>query len=82
MSKFVPPTGHVFYNAHADYYLLHAMMEGSYTKYDKFHLWNFVQLQINYADWENPSVGARANYDLTDAGNKGNGTFLRAGSYY
>ena len=51
-------------------------------KYDKFHLWNFVQLQINYADWENPSVGARANYDLTDAGNKGNGTFLRAGSYY
>lgn len=82
-----------------DYYLLHALMEGSYTKYDKFHLWDFVneqkakglikhigfsfhagprlldqllqehpevdfvQLQINYADWENPSVAARANYE-------------------
>ena len=83
-----------------DYYLLHAMMDGSYTKYDKFHLWDFVaeqkakglvkhmgfsfhagprlldrllrehpevdfvQLQINYADWENPSVAARANYEV------------------
>lgn len=83
-----------------DYYLLHALMEGSYTKYDKFHLWDFVnkqkakglikhigfsfhagprlldqllqehpevdfvQLQINYADWENPSVAARANYEV------------------
>ena len=25
-----------------DYYLLHAMMEGGYKKYDKFHLWDFV----------------------------------------
>ena len=24
----------------------------------------FVQLQINYADWENPSVQARANYEV------------------
>ena len=24
----------------------------------------FVQLQINYADWENPSVTARANYEV------------------
>ncbi len=24
---------------------------------------DFVQLQINYADWENPSVSARANYE-------------------
>lgn len=83
-----------------DYYLLHAMMEGGYKKYDKFHLWDFVggqkakgivkhmgfsfhaeprlldrllkehpevdfvQLQINYADWENPSVAARANYEV------------------
>lgn len=83
-----------------DYYLLHAMMEGSYKKYDKYHLWDFVkeqkekglikhmgfsfhagpgllerllrehpevdfvQLQINYADWENPSVAARANYEV------------------
>lgn len=83
-----------------DYYLLHAMMKGSYTKYDKFHIWDFiseqkakglvkhmgfsfhagpklldqllrehpevdfVQLQINYADWENPSVTARANYEV------------------
>ena len=83
-----------------DYYLLHAMMEGGYTKYDKFRLWDFVneqkakglvkhmgfsfhagpqlldkllrkhpevdfvQLQINYVDWENPSVAARANYEV------------------
>ena len=83
-----------------DYYLLHAMMEGAYKKYDKFHIWDFVseqkakglvkhmgfsfhagpglldqllrehpevdfvQLQINYADWENPSVTARANYEV------------------
>lgn len=83
-----------------DYYLLHAMMEGGYKKYDKFHLWDFVgeqkakglvkhmgfsfhagpqlldrllkehpevdfvQLQIKYADWENPSVMARANYEV------------------
>ena len=25
---------------------------------------DFVQLQINYADWENPSVQARANYEV------------------
>lgn len=83
-----------------DYYLLHAMMEGTYKRYDKFHLWDFVkeqkekglikhigfsfhagpqlldqllkehpevdfvQLQINYADWENPSVAARKNYEV------------------
>ena len=83
-----------------DYYLLHALMENNYTKYDKFHLWDFVkelkenglvkhfgfsyhagpelldklltehpevdfiQLQINYADWENPSVYSRANYEV------------------
>ena len=83
-----------------DYYLLHALMENNYTRYDKFHLWDFVreqkekglirhigfsfhagpelldrlltehpetefvQLQINYADWENPSVSSRANYEV------------------
>ncbi|MCM1100694.1 MAG: aldo/keto reductase [Clostridium sp.] len=83
-----------------DYYLLHALMQGNYTRYDKFHLWDFVkeqkekglirnvgfsfhadpqlldelltlhpevdfvQLQINYADWENPSVASRANYEV------------------
>ena len=83
-----------------DYYLLHALMENNYRKYDKFHIWDFVkeqkakglirhfgfsfhagpelldqiltehpevdfvQLQINYADWENPSVVSRANYEV------------------
>ncbi|MCR4793019.1 MAG: aldo/keto reductase [Lachnospiraceae bacterium] len=83
-----------------DYYLLHALMENNYMKYDKFHLWDFVkeqkekgiirhfgfsyhagpdlldqiltehpevdfiQLQINYADWENRSVTSRANYEV------------------
>lgn len=83
-----------------DYYLLHALMENNYKKYEAFHLWefvreqkekglirhlgfsfhagpallerlltehpdvDFVQLQINYADWENPSVTARANYEV------------------
>lgn len=83
-----------------DFYLLHALMEDNYKKYDEYHLWEFareqkekglirhlgfsfhggpqlldqllkehpevefVQLQINYADWENPSVTARANYEV------------------
>ncbi len=83
-----------------DYYLLHAVMEGNWKKYDRFRLWDFVgeektkgtirrmgfsfhagpelldrlltehpevdfvQLQINYTDWENPSVTARANYEV------------------
>ena len=83
-----------------DYYLLHALMDHNYTKYDKYGLWEycrqlkqkgiirhfgfsfhgspqlldrllsehpeveFVQLQINYADWENPSVTSRANYEV------------------
>ena len=25
---------------------------------------DFIQLQINYADWENPSVASRANYEI------------------
>ena len=85
---------------YVDYYLLHSLMSSNYRKYEKFHLWDFVneqkkkgvirhvgfsfhdgpelleeilkahpeaefvQLQINYADWENPSVTARANYEV------------------
>ena len=83
-----------------DYYLLHGLMRGNWTKYDEYHLWDFVkeqkakgfikhigfsyhadpelldqlltdhpemdfiQLQINYADWENPGIAARANYEV------------------
>ena len=83
-----------------DYYLLHALMENSYERYEKLHCWDFVkeqkekgliknlgfsfhagpqlldklltdhpevdfiQLQINYADWENPKVTSRANYEV------------------
>lgn len=83
-----------------DYYLLHALMDNNYTRYEKFHIWDFVkeqkekglikhfgfsfhgtpklleklltehpevdfvQLQINYADWENKSVASRANYEI------------------
>lgn len=83
-----------------DYYLLHALMDNNYTRYDKFHIWDFVkelkekglikyfgfsfhgtpkllekllsehsevdfvQLQINYADWENRSVASRTNYEI------------------
>ena len=85
---------------HIDYYLLHCIMENNYKKYEKFHLWDFVQeekakgnirhvgfsfhagpklldqlltehpevefvqLQLNYADWENPKVTSRANYEV------------------
>lgn len=90
-----------------DYYLLHALMENNHSKYERFHLWDFVseqkakglvknlgfsfhagpklldelltahpevdfvQLQINYADWENPSVTSRANYEVARKHNKG-----------
>ena len=83
-----------------DYYLLHALMENNYQRYDKLHLWDFakeqkekglirnlgfsfhagpelldklltehpevdfIQLQINYADWENPKVTSRQNYEV------------------
>ena len=89
-------TGAGYFN----YYLLHAFMENNYTKYDQYHLWDFVkerkaeglikhfgfsyhagpklldklltehpevdfiQLQINYEDWENPAVTSRANYEV------------------
>ncbi len=83
-----------------DYYLLHALQDGNYKKYDEWHLWDyvkemkekglikhwgfsfhstperldeiltahpdaeFVQLQINYADWNNPDVQSRACYEV------------------
>lgn len=83
-----------------DYYLLHALMDNNYARYEKFHLWeflqeqksrglirhagfsfhgtpqlldklltehpevDFVQLQLNYADWNNPSIQSRANYEV------------------
>ena len=83
-----------------DYYLLHAIMENNYRRYEKLGLWDFVaglkerglvrfwgfsfhagpdlldrllaehpevdfvQLQINYADWNSPSVASRANYEV------------------
>lgn len=86
-----------------DCYLLHAIMEGSCAKYEKYRLWefvrglkeqglvrhygfsfhagpklldrlltehpdvDFVQLQINYADWESPRVQARANWEVARA---------------
>lgn len=83
-----------------DYYLLHSLQSDNYERYEKFHLWDFVneqkaagtikhigfsfhdkpdllekllkehpevefvQLQINYADWDSPAVCARENYEL------------------
>lgn len=83
-----------------DYYLLHALQRNNYTKYDEYHLWDFVkeqkekglikhygfsfhadpalleelltahpdvdfiQLQINYADWDNPGVASRECYEI------------------
>jgi predicted aldo/keto reductase-like oxidoreductase len=82
-----------------DFYLLHAMVDANYRKYERLGLWDFVQeqkakglirhvgfsfhggpelldklltehpevdfvqLQINYADWENPQITSRANYE-------------------
>ena len=89
-----------------DFYLLHSLMDSSYTKYDKFGIWDFVkeakaagkikhwgfsfhgspelldrlltehpdaefvQLQINYADWENPKVRSREVYEVARKHNK------------
>ena len=83
-----------------DFYLLHALMRGNLSKYEKFGLWDFVreqkekglikhygfsfhagpelldriltehpdvdfvQLQINYADWNDPGVQSRANWEV------------------
>lgn len=89
-----------------DYYLLHAVMENNYKKYENLRLWDyvneqkalgrvkyagfsyhsgpelldklltehpetdFVQLQINYADWEDRSILSRANYEVARAHGK------------
>lgn len=85
-----------------DYYLLHALDAGNASRYEEFHLWDyvkelkeqglirhygfsfhdtpetldklltehpeaeFVQLQINYADWEDISVQSRAIYEVAE----------------
>lgn len=89
-----------------DYYLLHALMQNNYKKYDKYHLWDyvkekkaegkikyfgfsyhagpelldellyehpevdFIQLQLNYADWDNKMITSRANYEVARKHNK------------
>ena len=89
-----------------DYYLLHALQRNNYTKYDEYHIWDyvkelkekglirkwgfsfhadpelleelltlhpdadFVQLQVNYADWENPGVASRRNMEICTAHGK------------
>ena len=89
-----------------DYYLLHALQRNNYTKYDEYHIWDFVkeqkkkglirkwgfsfhadpdlleellalhpdvdfvQLQVNYADWENPGVESRHNMEICSAHGK------------
>ena len=83
-----------------DFYLLHALQRSNVSKYDEYHLWDFVeeqkrkglirnfgfsfhgdpellenllnrhpevdmvQLQINYADWENPGVASRRCWEI------------------
>ena len=89
-----------------DYYLLHALQRTNFSKYDEYHIWDFiaeqkakglvknwgfsfhadpdlledllqkhpevdfVQLQINYADWENPGVASRRNWEICKAHGK------------
>ncbi len=48
---------HVGFSFHADPKLLDEIL----TKHPEV---DFVQLQLNYADWENPSVTSRANYEM------------------
>ena len=83
-----------------DYYLLHGLMRNNYTKFDDYHIWDFVkeqrdkglikhwgfsfhaspelleqiltahpdvdfiQLQINYADWEDENIAARKCWEI------------------
>ena len=89
-----------------DYYLLHALQRQNVSKYDAYHLWefvadqkrkglighygfsfhadpelleqllkdhpevDFVQLQLNYADWENPGVASRRCWEICKAHGK------------
>ena len=88
-----------------DYYLLHALRNLNYRKYERQKLWEFaaeekekgrirhlgfsfhdspelldriltdhpevefVQLQLNYRDWEDPKIASRANYEVARAHN-------------
>ena len=83
-----------------DYYLLHALQDNNWIKYDQYHIWDFakelkakglikyygfsfhagpklldklltehpdvdfIQLQINYADWDNPEVASRECWEV------------------
>ena len=51
------------FSFHADPELLEELL----TKHPEV---DFVQLQINYADWENPGVAARRNWEICRAHNK------------
>ncbi len=89
-----------------DYYLLHCLQRSNESKYEDYHLWDFVreqkekglirhwgfsfhgdpglleklltrypdaelvQLQINYADWDNPGVASRQNWEICKAHGK------------
>lgn len=48
---------HMGFSFHAGPHLLEQLL----TEHPEV---DFVQLQINYADWETPSVTARANYEV------------------
>ena len=54
---------HYGFSFHADPELLEELLE-------KHPDAEFVQLQINYADWENPGVQARRNYEICKAHDK------------
>ncbi len=89
-----------------DYYLLHALQRINVSKYDDYHIWDFVaeqkakglirhwgfsfhsdpdlledllnahpevefvQLQLNYADWDNPGVNSRRCWEICKAHGK------------
>ena len=89
-----------------DYYLLHALQNNNYKKYDEYGIWDyvraqkkaglirhwgfsfhgtpelldelltknpdaeFVQLQLNYADWEDPRIASRRCYETARAHGK------------
>jgi len=54
---------HYGFSFHADPELLEELLE-------KHPDAEFVQLQINYADWDNPGVAARRNYEICQAHGK------------
>ena len=54
---------HIGFSFHADPELLEEVL----TKHPEAE---FVQLQINYADWENPGVASRANWEICKAHEK------------